>query len=499
MSLVPSSSSLSASLLSSDSADFEQLFESAPISLWLEDYSALKTLFETWRKLGVVDLAAHIRKSPELLEQCSACYKILKVNQKTLAVFAAATQDELVSRLPEVFRGDMFENMLTELNHLWQGNLDFSSQTVNYALDGRRIDAQIQVRVLAGHEEKWDQVMVALQDITPEVKAQQALSLSEQNARNLFDYSPVSLWVEDFSGVKMLLDEARERGIEDFRVFISVHPEFVQYCMNKIEVIDVNRQTLSMFSALNKAELLDKLNLIFRDEMRHSFAEQLVDLWSGKTVQMREVINYSLTGDLINIHMQFAVMAGYEEKWDRVLVSLVDITARKKAEAYLEYLGKHDSLTRLRNRAFYVEELNRISRKGPWPMSVLAIDLNGLKRINDSYGHAAGDAMLRRAGEVLASATAGHTYCVARIGGDEFVALMPGCDERTAIGLRDRIETLIELNNQFYAGQSLSMAIGIASCSAATQVEATLQAADQAMFVSKDRYYAENQLDRRRV
>lgn len=485
--------------LVSSSADFEQLFELAPISLWLEDYSALKTLFENWRAEGVVDFKAHVSQVPERLAQCSGCYKVLKVNQKTLQVFAAASQNELVSRLSEVFRDDMFESMVTELNHLWQGNLDFTNQTVNYTLDGRRIDVQIQIRVLQGHEDTWDRVMVSLQDITSQVVAQKELGLSEHHAKNLFDHSPVSLWVEDFSGVKLLLDDARARGIEDFRVFISVHPEFVKKCMNEIRVIDVNRHTLSMFAAHNKDELLDKLSLIFRDEMHHSFAEQLVDLWGGKTVQMREVINYSLSGELINIHLQFAVMAGFEASWDRVLVSLVDITARKKAEAYLEYLGKHDSLTRLRNRAFYVEELNRVSRKGPWPMSVLAIDLNGLKRVNDSDGHAAGDAMLRRAGEVLASATAGHAYCVARIGGDEFVALMPGCDERAAQGLRERIETLVELNNQFYPGQRLSMAIGIATCPTAGQVESTLHEADQAMFAAKDNFYAENQLDRRRL
>ena len=107
--------------------------------------------------------------------------------------------------------------------------------------------------------------------------------------------------------------------------------------------------------------------------------------------------------------------------------------------------------------------------------------------------------MLRRAGEVLASAAAGHAYCVARIGGDEFMALMPGCDERAAHSLRERIETLVELNNQFYPGQRLSMAIGIASCVAGGQVEETLPAADQAMFISKERFYAENQLDWRRL
>lgn len=477
--------------------DFELMFESAPISLWLEDYSALKVLFDRWRAQGVTDLSAHVAQTPDLLQQCAACLKVLKVNRQTLAVFAASSQQELVARLPEVFRDDTLGQMLSEMNFLWNGTLEFSNQTVNYALDGRRIDVRIHVRVLQGHEDTWDRVMVSLEDTTQATQAQQKLASSEQYAHDLFDYSPVSLWVEDFSGVKRLLDEARSQGIRDFRVFLSVHPEFVGQCAEEIRVINVNRQTLTMFAAKSQEELLGKLGLVFRDEMHDSFAEQLIDLWEGKTMQQREVVNYSLSGELINIHMQFAVLPAHQADWSLVLVSLIDITARKKAEAYLEYLGKHDALTKLRNRAFYVDELNRISRKGPWPLTVMAMDLNGLKRINDEHGHAAGDAVLRRAGEVLTSATAGYPYCVARIGGDEFIALLPGCDERVAAGLQERIQSMIELNNQFYPGQSLSMAIGSASCASAVQVEAALHAADQAMFTNKTRFYEEAKLERR--
>ena len=478
--------------------DFELLFESAPISLWLEDYSALRALFDTWRAEGITDLRAHLKQDPARAIQCAQCFKVLQVNQKTLHLFAATSQQMLIDRLPEVFRGDMFDRIVAELSHLWDGELQFSSQSVNYALDGRRIDVQIDVRVLDGYEHSWERVMVSLQDITPDTLSRLQLERSEQHARNLFTLSPVSLWVEDFSGVKRLMDEVRHSGIRDFRVFMSVHSDFVTRCMEQIRVLDVNQHTLDMFGAHSREDLLGKLDQVFRGEMHESFADQLLDLWSGKTVQIREVVNYALTGELINIHMQFAVMPGHEADWGMVLVSLVDITARKKAEAYLEYLGKHDPLTRLRNRAFYVEELNRITRKGPWPLSILAMDLNGLKKVNDSQGHAAGDAMLRRAGEVLSKAAGdAQNVCMARIGGDEFVALMPGCDERAALGLKERIESLLDLNNQFYPGQKLSLALGIASCHAAVDVEATLHAADQAMFAAKKRHYELNNQERR--
>lgn len=478
--------------------EFEHLFDYAPMSLWLEDYSALKTLFDSWRAQGVVDLRAYLYQAPERAQQCARCYQVLRVNRKTLQVFAAESQQELLGRLQDVFRDDMFEPMVTELCHLWDGTLEFSSQSVNYALDGRRMNVRIDVRVLPGHETDWSRVMVSVQDDTEHVRARQLLVDSEGYARNLFALSPVSLWVEDFSGVKRLMDEARAGGIQDFRVFLSVHHEFVARCMGQIRVLDVNQQTLEMFGATSKDELLSQLGHLFRGEMAASFAEQLIDLWQGKLTQTREVVNYSLNGELIHIHMQFVVMPGHEANWDLVLLSLIDITARKKAEAYLEYLGQHDSLTRLRNRAFYTEELNRITRKGPWPMSILAIDLNCLKSVNDNQGHVAGDSMLRRAGEVLASATQGQPFCAARIGGDEFIVLLPGSDERVAVGLQERIESMVELNNQFYPGQNLSMAIGRALCPSAVDVEKALHEADLAMFEAKRAYYQHHELDRRK-
>lgn len=482
----------------SSSTDFQGLFDAAPISLWLEDYSALKQLFETWRDEGVEDLESHLRADPTRLSACIRCLKVLQVNQQTLQQFGAETQQELIDSLDKVFSDDIEQGMVREFQMLWDGVLDFSNQSVNYTLSGQRLDIRIHVRVLPGHESRWDRVMVSLQDISASVRDLRQLSFSERYARSLFELSPVSLWVEDFAGVKELMDAVRASGIQDFRTFLDVHPDFVARCMAKIRVLDVNQHTLAMFAARDKDELISRQDDVFRGEMRASFAEQLMDLWNGKLHQVREVVNYALDGELINIHMQFAVMPGHEVAWDRVLVSLVDITARRKAEAYLEYLGTHDSLTRLRNRAYYNEELNRMTRRGVWPMSIVAMDLNGLKQVNDSQGHAAGDALLRRVGEVLTKA--GEELpgiCMARTGGDEFVALIPGADERAAQHLMSRIDSIMELNNQFYPGQKLSLSMGYATCKAPAEVESAIHRADQQMFRNKKDHYAESGIDRR--
>jgi diguanylate cyclase (GGDEF)-like protein len=480
----------------SEITDYQGLFELAPVSLWLEDYSGLKALFDEWRAAGVDDFFAHVARRPDLILACTKQLKVLKVNQRTLTMFAADSQEHLVDNLIQVFRDDMMGHVTHELAQLWDGELSFSNQTINYALDGRRMDIQVSLQILPGHEKDWGRVLVSLEDITARVLSTKRLALSEQYARDLFEHSPVSLWVEDFSVVKRLMDEVRERGIIDFRTFLNVHPEFVTRCMQEIQVFDVNQQTLRMFAAPDKVTLFNRIGEIFRDEMHDSFAEQLNDLWLGIIVQQREVVNYSLDGSLINIHMQFSVLAGHEQAWDQVLISLVDITARKKAEAYMEYLGKHDTLTKLRNRTFYVEELNRLSRKGPWPLAILVIDLNGLKIVNDEQGHAAGDEILRRAGEILAESVEG-TSCAARIGGDEFIVLIPGGDENSALMLKERIMSVLELNNQFYPGHTLSMSMGIACCHAGHQLEACINAADRNMYEEKMRYYEDLNTDRR--
>ena len=477
--------------------DFEHMFELAPVSLWLEDFSALKQLFDAWWAEGVTDLRAHLQADPQRVRECARCLKPLRVNQRTLSMLSATDADALFAQLDRVFRDDMHLRFANELEQLWAGSPGFDNQTVNYALDGRRLDVVVHARILPGHEDSWSRVLVSLEDVTAQTQATQRLQKSERYAHDLFEHSPVSLWVEDFSAVKRLLDGVRVQGIRDFKTFLKVHPDFVSRCMQEIRVIDVNQQTLQMFGAASKDVLLNNTARIFRGEMQESFAEQLQDLWEGKLVQQREVVNYALSGDAVHIHMQFAVLDGHRDDWGLVLLSLVDITARKKAEAYLEYLGKHDVLTQLRNRAFYVEELNRITRKGPWPLAVVTIDLNGLKTVNDEQGHGAGDALLRRVGEVLAKAV-DPSACAARIGGDEFTILLPGTDERGALALTERIHSLVDMNNQFYSGQPLSLAIGVASCVSGDQVEAALHRADQAMYAEKARYYEEGRADRRR-
>ncbi|MET0867845.1 MAG: histidine kinase, partial [Pseudorhodoplanes sp.] len=104
-----------------DLNDHAEMFELAPVSLWLEDYSALKALYEVWRSDGVTDLRAHFAADPARVWQCSACIRLIKVNRKTLSLFEATDADHLIANLGRVFRDDMLATHVDELVQLWHG------------------------------------------------------------------------------------------------------------------------------------------------------------------------------------------------------------------------------------------------------------------------------------------------------------------------------------------------------------------------------------------
>lgn len=475
--------------MTSDSSDAD-VFDLAPIAMWIEDFSGVKEQFDRWRKDGIEDVRAFLKDDVSRVAACSQQIRILRVNRKTLDLFEAESLDHLVANLTRVFRDEMLESHVNELAALWEGRTEFAGSAVNYTLSGRRLDIQLRGAVLPGHEQSLGRLLLTTEDVTAREEARRSEHENRRYAEGIFEHSPVSLWVEDFSRIKALLEDVRNRGIIDFRVFTDVHPEFVRQCMSEIRVIDVNNATLDLFSAPDRHTLLQRLGEIFRDDMEKHFREQLIELWNGNFFHQREVINYALDGSERFVLLQFSILPGHEGDWSLVQVALTDITARKKAEAYLEYLGKHDVLTKLHNRAFYMDELNRLERKSLRPVSAIIIDLNGLKDANDQRGHDAGDALLRRLGEVLNGAVSPPNYA-ARIGGDEFAVLMPGADRQNALAMVETIGELLKINNQFYSNAPLSIALGFATSEPGETIEAMVRRADLAMYEQKRAHYAD--------
>jgi len=134
-----------------------------------------------------------------------------------------------------------------------------------------------------------------------------------------------------------------------------------------------------------------------------------------------------------------------------------DITLTYTAEKELEFLSYHDQLTGLYNRRFFEEELKKLNNKENLPLTIFMADVNGLKLVNDSFGHAVGDELLKRVAFIMSNGC-GNKGSISRIGGDEFVILLPKTDDVAAEEVLKCISTLA--TNECVVSINLSLSIG---------------------------------------
>lgn len=277
-----------------------------------------------------------------------------------------------------------------------------------------------------------------------------------------FEYAPISLWELDYSEIKRYLDGLRAMGVENLQAHLDTFPEAVTDCLKRFQVISVNRRTLELYGAADEAALTAYLSQIFQNEMQTNFRDELLDIWQSRLKGEHEGVHYTLSGASLDVNVSWAVLPGYQDNYARVLVAVSDIGARKKVERYLNYLGTHDALTGLYNRAFFEAERERLENSRRFPISILVADLDGLKQVNDTFGHAAGDDLLKRAAEVLHDSFRSEDL-VARLGGDEFGVILPETDEASVLRMTERIQRLVELNNTLHRSPRLSISAGAAT------------------------------------
>lgn len=162
------------------------------------------------------------------------------------------------------------------------------------------------------------------------------------------------------------------------------------------------------------------------------------------------------------------------------VTSFRDYTDQQKKTAEIHYLSYHDQLTGLYNRHFFVEEVERLDHKGNLPISLVLIDVNGLKLTNDAFGHHAGDQLLKTVARILQESCRKNDIA-ARIGGDEFVLILP----RTSY---DQAQKLVELIQRRISRTSLDNVIVSASFGLETKVKPT-QLMDEIFSQAEDAMY----------
>ncbi|MEN6389490.1 MAG: PAS domain S-box protein [Syntrophomonas sp.] len=161
----------------------------------------------------------------------------------------------------------------------------------------------------------------------------------------------------------------------------------------------------------------------------------------------------------------------------------IDVSDRKQAEEQITYLSYHDKLTGLFNRAYAEEMLQKLDNEENFPLSFILGDVNGLKLVNDAFGHTHGDNLLKSAAMILTTSCGGQGL-VARWGGDEFVLLLPRCDENEALQLCNRINDACNAFPNFPVQISISLGLAVKRF-AGQSIEEISKEAEDLMYRNK--------------
>lgn len=189
------------------------------------------------------------------------------------------------------------------------------------------------------------------------------------------------------------------------------------------------------------------------------------------------------TGEVRTIQMVLSKLTGETSSGDFVVCTGLDITNRKIIEEEIRYMSFHDSLTGLYNRSFFEEELDRLDAGRQLPLSIIVGDVNGLKLINDAFGHNIGDHLIQAAATILKK-TCRTGDITARIGGDEFGIILPGTDEEAALEIAARIRENSRLMD--HEPINVSIAVGVATKKHPEEdIRTIFKSADDRMYKNK--------------
>jgi len=206
---------------------------------------------------------------------------------------------------------------------------------------------------------------------------------------------------------------------------------------------------------------------IYIDEMERWY---LINIFTDKNKgDDLLIVYYADVTDIRNIAQQ-------EILSDDVQSEIINL--KDKAKLYYR-----DKLTGLYNKNYFEEELSRLDTKRQLPISLIMGDINGLKLINDAFGHSMGDRALKRAAEIMISSLRDEDI-ISRVGGDEFLVLLPKTSEETAQVIIDRIKQKCENNPLDYI--KISISLGVATkIDENEDIQKILKKAEDRMYYKK--------------
>jgi PAS domain S-box-containing protein len=178
---------------------YKRIFESAGVSIWEEDFTAVRAGLDALRESGVRDFAAYFRERPEEVDRFIGLVRIVDVNETTLHMFGAPDKTFVLESLATIFTGRAKKVFGEELVALAEGRTRFEAETVLRTARGEEFDGLVSINFpLPG--EPVDSVLVTLTDMTVQKRVEQARRDSESLFHEMADKAPAMLWMSDAAG-----------------------------------------------------------------------------------------------------------------------------------------------------------------------------------------------------------------------------------------------------------------------------------------------------------
>ncbi|MCY2931311.1 MAG: PAS domain S-box protein [Planctomycetota bacterium] len=180
------------------------------------------------------------------------------------------------------------------------------------------------------------QVVSLCRDISSRVARQEALRASEARFRGLFEQSPVALWEMDFSGTRRQIDALRAAGVKDLRRHFREHPEAVEPVLAGGKILAVNEATLHLHGVSSLEEMLSRKLGPLAEDTHAALLEARILLAEGHARCRVDSKATTADGRMLDVILNYMILPGNEQTWERAMVAVVDITAVREAQTALQ-------------------------------------------------------------------------------------------------------------------------------------------------------------------